>query len=560
MAVVLTILNSLKNTAFTDILEYLNIYRFPEVVPDVSLTPQASNGSDNSKPTIEYTETLQNTESIKDLQYDEKVHPCVDIDFIQVDEKQAPRDPFLITWNGPNDPELPYNWSNLKKCSTVGQLIFASWISYTASSIYVPGQENIEHDFNCSHLVGTLNLSMFILGYGIAPMVLSPLSEVAVVGRQPIFVWTFFIFTLMQVGCATTKNIIGLIIMRFFSGVFCSPLLTHAGASIFDCVTQRNSMIMLALWSFGTVLAPVTAPLIGACMTVAKNWRWIFWFLFFISGFSSFFLLFTLPETSHNAILSRRARRIKKQTGDFRYYTSQEKIDSRKNIGEFLIDTLYRPICMIVQDPILLAFNLYLSVVYGVFNLFFEAFPIVFVEIYLFSLIELGTSYMGYSVGAVVAFTTILVFTYKVVTPSRQNGTFTPEIYLLPPMYFSWFLPLSLFLFGWGSACHWMIPIVAEAFFLAATECLFQATFAYFAESYPNHVASSYAGNGLMRCLFAFAFPLFGEAMYNKLGIEGYPVAWGSSLLGFITIGLAVIPFILYKYGPVLRTKSKFAD
>lgn len=46
--------------------------------------------------------------------------------------------------------------------------------------------------------------------------------------------------------------------------------------------------------------------------------------------------------------------------------------------------------------------------------------------------------------------------------------------------------------------------------------------------------------------------------MYDNLAIEGYPVAWGSSLLGFFSIGLAIIPFLLYKYGPYLRSKSSF--
>ncbi|KAK5780923.1 hypothetical protein RI543_002050 [Arxiozyma heterogenica] len=560
MSMYTTLLASLKNTAFADVLEFLQIYNFPEIVPDNLFPPQYSSVSDKSKYIIECTEFTHYKEANESVQSNDQLSDCIELDSVQCSEIKLSKDPFLITWNGKNDPEIPYNWSNFKKCLTVGQLLFASWISYTTSSIYVPGQDDIEKDFNCSHVVGTLNLSMFVLGYGIAPMILSPLSEVAFVGRQPIFVWTFFIFTFIQLGCATVNNIVGLIILRFFSGVFCSPLLTHAGASIFDCITEKYSMIMLASWSFCTVLAPVTAPLLGACMTVAKNWRWIFWFLFFISGFATFLLLFTLPETSHTAILSRRARRIRKQTCDSRYYTIQEKIDSKMKISEFLIDTLYRPICMIVQDPIVLAFDLYLSVVYGVFNLFFEAFPIVFIDVYHFSLIELGLSYMGYSVGAATAFITVVTFTYKVVNSSRKNGTFTPEIYLLPPMYFSWFLPLALFLFGWGSAAHWIIPIISEAFFLTATESLFQATFSYFAESYPNHIASSYAGNGLMRCFFAFAFPLFGKAMYNKLAIKGYPVAWGSSLLGFITIALAVIPFALYKYGPALRARSKFAD
>lgn len=44
------------------------------------------------------------------------------------------------------------------------------------------------------------------------------------------------------------------------------------------------------------------------------------------------------------------------------------------------------------------------------------------------------------------------------------------------------------------------------------------------------------------------------------MAIKGYLMAWGSSLVGFFRLVLALIPFLLYKYGPALRAKSKFTD
>lgn len=563
-------IKSLKNTAFTDILEILNVYRFTETIPKTHTDIEEEKNytdaiSSNSSTGVSLVDEV--TTRSKDIELLSDNENIIDIDqasdnenIIDTEQTKCMTDPFLITWNGKNDPEIPTNWSDFKKFFTVTQLIFASWIAYTASSIYVPGQEDIEHDFHSSHVVATLNLSMFVLGYGVGPMLLSPLSEVAVLGRQPIYIWSQFVFTFIQIGCATVNNMAGLIIMRLIAGIACSPVLTNSGASVMDCIKPKNAVPVLAIWSFGTVFAPAIAPLLGACMTVAKNWRWSFWLVLFLSAFSLFFLFFTLPETSHTAILSRRAKRIRKQTGDNRYYTIQEKLDSQMKPREFLLDTLYRPVYMIFSDPVILAFDVYISVVYGVFYLFFEAFPIVFVDIYHFNLIQLGVSYIGFSVGAGMALVALLYFTYKVINPSRDNGTFFPELYLLPSMYFSWFLPFSLFLFGWAASVHWIVPMISEAFFLTAMESLFEATFSYFAEGYPNHVASAYAGNGLMRSVFACIFPIFGKAMYDRLAIKNYPVAWGSSLVGFITLFLAVIPFLLYKYGPALRAKSKFAD
>lgn len=568
-------MDAIKNTFFTDILEYCHIFQYKENIPPKN-GPSFINSSTNCD--IEYIGcNSQNTtltrkdspESQKDYEIQSTdisiknrtdYHSDDDIDSEKDKINPINSDPFLVTWDGEDDPENPFNWSNAKKNWSVFQLIFISWISYTASSIYTPGQVQIEEQLHSSHVVATLNLAMFIFGYGLGPVVFSPLSEVAKVGRQPIYVISHAIFTILQIGCATVNTISGLVIMRFLSGVFCSPALTNGGASIMEMITEKNSFSILSVWSFGTVIAPVTAPLLGAAMTVAVDWRWIFWLLFFLSIAALVPLIFSLPETSHTAILARKARRLRQQTGDNRYYTIQERKDAKVTLKDFLMATCYRPVKMIVQDPIILAFDVYISFVYGVLNLFFEAFPIVFTEIYDFTLIELGCSYLGFSVGAITALAILLICTYKVTNPSRENGTFKPEIFLIPCMYSSWLLPLSLFLFGWGASLHWIVPMISEALFLIACENLFQAMFSYFAEAYPKYVASTYAGNGVMRCTFACAFPLFGKAMYDGLAIEGYPIAWGSSLVGFFTLALATIPFVLYKYGPALRAKSKFAD
>lgn len=51
------------------------------------------------------------------------------------------------------------------------------------------------------------------------------------------------------------------------------------------------------------------------------------------------------------------------------------------------------------------------------------------------------------------------------------------------------------------------------------------------------------------------AFPLFGVQMYKKLGYQ-----WATSLLGFLTIGMLLFPFIFFKYGKKIRSKSRFAS
>ncbi|SJM86987.1 probable Fluconazole resistance protein 1 [Zygosaccharomyces bailii] len=542
-----------RNTFAVDILEYFNLVKIDHELPQSGSSDSSlREGSNIDLEALEKVSTEVVAEAASSASGFGGTQQVID------GEKQAEHDPFLVTFSGPDDPEHPHNWSSTKKTMVIFEIMLLTCVTYMGSSIYTPGQDEIQKEFGVGHVVGTLNLSMYVLGYGLGPVVFSPLSEFAIFGRQQLYIITLFFFSMLQIGCALVQNIAGLVILRFITGILCSPSLATGGASVGDVVKPEVVPIFIGLWSIGAVAAPCVGPLIGASMVVAKNWRWIFWLLMWISAATLVLLVFFFPETGEENILYRRCKRIRKATGDDRYYTLKAREEAKLTAKDVAIITLYRPFEIIMKEPIVLALDVYIALCYGTFYLFFEAFPIVFIGVYNFSLIELGLAYMGFCVGCCFAYAICLTFLAKVVAKKFANNTFTPETFLLLAMGVCWCLPLSLFLFGWAASVHWTLPMLAEIFFVICVFNLFQATFSYLAMAYPKYMASVFAGNGICRAGFACAFPLFGQAMYNNLAIKGYPVGWGSSLLGFFTIGLAVLPFLLYKYGPYLRSKSKF--
>lgn len=468
------------------------------------------------------------------------------------------RDHFLVEFNGPDDPEHPHNWSSIKTTAVVFNIMLLTCITYMGSSFYTPGQEMLQKEFHVGHVVGTLNLSLYVLGYGLGPLVFSPLSEFAIFGRQRLFIVTLFLFCMLQIGCALVRNIGGLIILRFLAGILCSPSLATGAACVGEVVRPHHIPIFIGLWSIGAVAAPASGPLLGASMLVAKNWRFMFWLLMWLSAATLLLLIFFLPETNEDNILYRRCKRIRDATGDNRYYTRKSQEESKLTFADVAMTTLYRPFEIIIKEPIVLALNIYHALCYGVFYLFFEAFPIVFLGIYHFTAIELGLSYMGFCIGCILAYLVALTFFLYYVPKKIANQSFIPETFLVLSIWVCWTLPLSLFLFGWAASVHWILPVISEAFFMIGQFNLFQSIFSYLAVSYPKYMASVFAGNNVCRAGFACAFTLFGQAMYENLSIDGYPVGWGSSLVGLFSIALAVIPFLLYKYGPYLRKRSSF--
>lgn len=547
--------DAFRNTFFVDFLEFFGLTKTFKDINNVRPSLRKSEGSNYDAERATYnSDGSANSHEVSSEVVGEK--ESADKNSVPQPEE---KDPFLVEYSGEDDPEHPLNWSVGKRALTVAEVFVLSCVTYMGSSIYTPGQEQIQQEFHVGHVVGTLNLSMYVLGYGLGPIIFSPLSEFATIGRQQIYIWTLFGYTMLQVGCALVNNIAGLVILRFITGILCSPSLSTGGATIGDIVAPNYVPAFMGVWSIGTVCAPIIGPLLGASMVVAEDWRFIFWLLMWLSSLTLIVLVFFFPETSNENILYRRAVRLRKLTGDNRYYTLKEREESKLSFKEFIFTALYRPFEMIIKDPIVLALDLYIALCYGTFYLFFEAFPIVFVGIYNFTLIEMGLAFLGFCVGCIIAYAVCMLFLVKVVGKQFQDGTFTPETFMQLAMGVCWSLPLSLFLFGWTASVHWILPIISEIFFILCVFNLFQATFSYLAVSYPKYMASVFAGNGLMRAGFACAFPLFGRAMYNNLAIDGYPVAWGSSLLGFVSIGLAVIPFALYKYGPYLRSKSTFS-
>ncbi|KAK1634302.1 hypothetical protein BDP81DRAFT_56910 [Colletotrichum phormii] len=83
---------------------------------------------------------------------------------------------------------------------------------------------------------------------------------------------------------------------------------------------------------------------------------------------------------------------------------------------------------------------------------------------------------------------------------------------------------------------------------------VFTGIFTFLVDAYPLYAASALASNAFVRCMFAAAFPLFGTQMYNKLGYS-----WASSLLAFLTVAMLPFPYIFFKYGKKIRSRSRFA-
>ncbi|GLA08250.1 hypothetical protein AnigIFM60653_009779 [Aspergillus niger] len=472
----------------------------------------------------------------------------------------APQDkrPIIVGWR-PGDSENPQNWSTIKKFLVSCLVWILTFAIYIGSAIYSPGIPDVAEQFGVSNVAATLGLTLFVLGYGIGPMIWSPLSELPMVGRSPIYVLTLFVFVFLNFAVVYAKNFGMLLAFRFLTGLIGSPALATGGASMADLWSPRARDYMIVIWGAFAIAAPVLGPLVGGFASSANGWTWTIWQLIWVSGLALVLLFFLLPETYGPNILYRRARRMR-QLSKLDIYSEAELELRQIPSTDIVYEALVRPFQLCFLEPIVLVMNVYISLVYGILYIWFEAFPIVFQEIHGFNPGESGMSFLGIITGTV-AFAIPGYFTWKYFYQSKLVGdndeSFPPEYELPPACVGSICLPISLFWFGWTGnfeSVHWIAPIAAAALFSVGGCLIFNPIFCYLARAYPRYAASVLAGNDFMRSSFGAGFPLFAAAMFHHLG-----VGWACTLLGCLTCLFVPFPFVLYWRGKQLRLRSKFA-
>ncbi|KAL1745321.1 major facilitator superfamily domain-containing protein [Schizophyllum fasciatum] len=483
-------------------------------------------------------------------------------------------DPNLVTWYGPDDPANPLNWSVAKKSFVTFELCLLTFAVYVGSSIYTPGIQDFTQHFRTNLTVATLGLTLFVFGYGIGPMFLSALTEVPQVGRNPPYLVALLVFVALQVPTVLATNVPGFMVLRFLAGFWGSPPLATVGASIADMFAPKTRAYAMGMWGTGAVCGPVLGPIIGGFAAEALGWRWSLWPLLFLSGGTLLLLLVFLPETSPHNILYRRKERLRRRTGNERLYTVGERTFASQKLSTAAKMTLVRPFQLMLTEPIVLSLNLYIALIYALLYVWFESFPLVFTAIYGFSLGTEGLAFLGIFVGQLVTYALFCVYVRKRLEPLYDEAEagaahgarkVTPEDRLPPAMLGGWAIPICLFWFGWTSTAsiHWIVPIIGSSLFSVGTFLLFQSVINYLPDSYPDYAASILAGNDFFRAMVGGAFPLFARAMFQNLqkknGPEAFPVAWGCTLLGCLSLVMVPLPYIFYRYGRTIRHKSKFA-
>jgi DHA1 family multidrug resistance protein-like MFS transporter len=111
----------------------------------------------------------------------------------------------------PVEVEGLMNRSLVKKCWTTFCIMLITISVYMGSSIVSPSIEELSMVFGVGSVTATLSLSLFVVGYGVGPLFLSPISEIPQIGRSIPYIITLALFCILQVPTALVDNFAGLV-------------------------------------------------------------------------------------------------------------------------------------------------------------------------------------------------------------------------------------------------------------------------------------------------------------------------------------------------------------
>jgi multidrug resistance protein len=256
---------------------------------------------------------------------------------------------FEVRWDGPDDPMNPKSaaWAPYWRKWTIVILGSVSSMCVTfASALYTSAYAGMERQFGVSRLAATVGLSIFVCGLGLGPMFLSPLSEFY--GRRPIYLCAFGLYFIWLIPCALANNLATMLVSRFFDGLAGSAFLSVAGGTVGDTFPKEKLSMPMMIYSAAPFCGPLLGPVVGNFIASYKSWRWCFYVLMMWSGVNWMLLFFFVPETYAPVLLRRKARQLRKDTGDDRWKAPIEMMN--KSVTKTVMWSCIRPFQLLTLE------------------------------------------------------------------------------------------------------------------------------------------------------------------------------------------------------------------
>jgi MFS family permease len=173
------------------------------------------------------------------------------------------------------------------------------------------------------------------------------------------------IFFIFSIACAVAQTTTQLAIFRFFSGLGGGAPLAIGAGVLADMWEAKERGKAMAIFSLGPPIAPTIAPIIAGFIVLNTTWRWIMWVLVFSTGTTLAMGIIFLRETFPPTILAKKAKRLRKETGNQELMTLFEATEQGESFWHKARKNIVRPARLLTGNLIVFVLSLYMALTYG---------------------------------------------------------------------------------------------------------------------------------------------------------------------------------------------------
>lgn len=140
-----------------------------------------------------------------------------------------------------------------------------------STDVYLSSLPHLVDYFDVSRAAVQQTLSLFVIGFAGAQMIVGPLSDRY--GRRPVLLGGLVLYVTASIICAAAGSIGALIVGRILQAIGCCASVVIARAVVSDAYAQEDGARILARASSFMALVPLLGPIAGSWLQVTFGWR-----------------------------------------------------------------------------------------------------------------------------------------------------------------------------------------------------------------------------------------------------------------------------------------------
>lgn len=140
-----------------------------------------------------------------------------------------------------------------------------------STDLYLASLPSLANVFSVPSATVQLSLTVFVLGFGCAQLMIGPLSDRF--GRRPVVLTGLSLYVIASLVCSLAPSIWVLIGARFVQALGCCSASVTARAVVRDAYEPEDSVRVIAKAGTWLSMAPLLGPIVGSYLQVNLGWQ-----------------------------------------------------------------------------------------------------------------------------------------------------------------------------------------------------------------------------------------------------------------------------------------------